>query len=74
MARSKHPFSRWLAARIAELGLSLGTVAECSGVAKSRLSQLISDPSPNPTVATLARLAITLDVEPAQLVANFFPR
>lgn len=39
-------------------GLSLGEVAERSGIDKSRLSKLENDPRSNPTLATLTRIAI----------------
>lgn len=44
-------------------GLSLSQVAERSGIDRSRLSKLESDPHPNPTLATLTRIARAIGVE-----------
>ena len=44
-------------------GLSLGDVAERSGIDKSRLSKLENDPHSNPTLATLTRIASALGVK-----------
>jgi DNA-binding phage protein len=43
-------------------GLSLADVAERSGIDKSRLSKLESDPRSNPTLATLTRIADAIGV------------
>lgn len=68
---SAHPFSRWLLARIQSLGLPLATIAVCSGVSKTRLSELISDENPNPRISTVLRLAATLDVKPETVLSKF---
>jgi len=44
-------------------GLSLGDVAERSGIDKSRLSKLENDPRSNPTLATLTRSASAIGVK-----------
>jgi DNA-binding phage protein len=44
-------------------GLSLGDVAERSGIDKSRLSKLENDPRSNPTLATLTRIASAIGVK-----------
>ena len=44
-------------------GLSLGDVAERSGIDKSRLSKLENDPRSNPTLATLTRIASAVGVK-----------
>lgn len=46
-----------------ERGLSLATVAKRSGIDRSQLSRLENDPHPNPTLATLTRLARAIGVE-----------
>ena len=43
-------------------GLSLGDVAERSGIDKSRLSKLENDAHANPTMATLTRIADAIGV------------
>ena len=43
--------------------LSLGDVAERSGIDKSRLSKLENDPRSNPTLATLSRIASAIGVK-----------
>lgn len=43
-------------------GLSLSAVAEASGIDKGRLSKLENDPFPNPTLATLIRIADAIGV------------
>ena len=43
-------------------GLSLAEVAERSGIDKSNLSKLENDPYPNPTLATLTRIAEAIGV------------
>ena len=44
-------------------GLSLGDVAERTGIDKSRLSKLENDPRSNPTLATLTRIASAIGVK-----------
>ncbi len=44
-------------------GLSLAEVARRSGIDKSRLSKLESDPHPNPTLGTLSRIAEAVGVK-----------
>jgi ribosome-binding protein aMBF1 (putative translation factor) len=44
-------------------GLSLGDVAERSGIDKSRMSKLETDPRSNPTLATLTRIAFAIGVK-----------
>ena len=44
-------------------GLSLGEVAERSGIDKSYLSKLENDPYPNPTFSTLMRIAKAVGVK-----------
>lgn len=44
-------------------GLSLGEVAERTGIDKSRLSKLENDPRSNPTLATLTRIASAIGVK-----------
>ena len=43
--------------------MSLSDVATKSGIDKSRLSKLESDPHPNPTLNTLARIAEAIGVK-----------
>lgn len=44
-------------------GLSLGDVADRSGIDKSRLSKLENDPDANPTLTTLTRIADAIGVK-----------
>ena len=52
-------------------GVSLTELAKRTGMTKATLSRLENDPSPNPTIATLSRIAealgrqIRIDLEPA---------
>ncbi len=41
-------------------GVSLGELAKRTGISKASLSRLENDPAPNPTVATLSRIADAL--------------
>jgi len=43
-------------------GLSLGDVSERSGIDRSRLSKLETDPRANPTISTLTRVAEAIGV------------
>ena len=68
---SSHPFSQALLARIEQLDVSLGVVARCSGISKTRISELIRTPVPNPQIGTVLRLATTLDISAAVLLSTF---
>lgn len=52
------------------MGLSLGDIAQRSGIDKSYLSKLENDPYPNPTLSTLMRYAEALG---GRLELSFLP-
>jgi DNA-binding phage protein len=52
-----------LKAKREERGVSLAELQRLSGIDRARLSRLESDPSANPTIATLDRIAHALGVE-----------
>jgi len=52
-----------LKAKRQERGLSLTDLQRLSGIDRARLSRLESNPHANPTIETLARIAVALGVE-----------